>query len=63
MSPNLATYGIGCSSLYGKAIPSISFLALINVKNRSSHPLMMEQIIKQDLPIKKPIVIKMSEKS
>lgn len=44
--------------MYGKAIPSISFLALslINVKNRSSHPLMMEQIVKQDLPVKKPIV-------
>ncbi len=58
------TYGIGrfFSSLYGKAIPSISFLALslINVKNRSSHPLMMEQIVKQDLPVEKPIITKKS---
>ena len=58
------TYGIGrfFSSLYGKAIPSISFLALslISVNNRSSHPLMMEQIVKEDLPVEKPTVTKKS---
>ena len=35
------------SSLYGKAVPGLSFfsLSLISVKERTSYPLMMEQII------------------
>jgi hypothetical protein len=38
---------------------------MIDVKNRSFHPLMMEQIVKEDLPVEKPTVtqVKLSEKS
>ena len=37
------------SSLYGKAVPGLSFfsLSLISVKERTSYPLMMEQVIKE----------------
>ena len=42
------------SSLYGKSIPSISFLcmSLISVERRNSYPLVMEQIIKDKSPAK-----------
>ena len=46
------TYGIDrfFSSLYGKAIPGLSFLAvsLVSVKNRRSYPMMMEQIVRSN---------------
>lgn len=46
------TYGIDrfFSSLYGKAIPGLSFLAvsLVSVKERRSYPMMMEQIVRSD---------------
>jgi len=37
------------SSLYGKAVPGLSFfsLSLISVKERTSYPVMMEQVIKE----------------
>ena len=44
------TYGIDrfFSSLHGKAIPGLSFLAmsLVSVKHRRSYPMMMEQIVR-----------------
>ena len=46
------TYGIDrfFSSLYGKAIPGLSFLAvsLVSVKDRRSYPMMMEQIVRSN---------------
>ena len=38
------------SSLYGKAVPSISFfaLSLISIKQRRSFPMMLEQIVRSD---------------
>jgi len=46
------TYGLGrfFSSLYGKVVPSLSFLSLsiISVKHHRSYPLMMEQIIQEE---------------
>ena len=46
------TYGIDrfFSSLYGKAIPGLSFLAvsLVSVKNRRSYPMIMEQIVRSN---------------
>jgi putative transposase len=46
------TYGIDrfFSSVYGKAIPGLSFLAvsLVSVKNRRSYPMMMEQIVRSN---------------
>jgi len=45
------------SSLYGKAVPGLSFfsLSLISVKERASYPVMMEQVIKEkaEKPAKK----------
>jgi len=45
------TYGLGrfFSSLYGKSVPGLSFfsLSLISVKERTSYPVMMEQVIKE----------------
>jgi len=45
------------SSLYGKPVPGLSFfsLSLISVKERSSYPVMMEQVIKEkaEKPAKK----------
>jgi len=49
------TYGLDrfFSSLYGKPVPGLSFfsLSLISVKERTSYPVMMEQVIKEQ---KKP---------
>jgi len=49
------TYGLDrfFSSLYGKRVPGLSFfsLSLISVKERTSYPVMMEQVIKEE---KKP---------
>lgn len=38
------------SSLYGKPVPGLSFLALslVNVRERRSHPIMMEQIVRSE---------------
>jgi putative transposase len=48
------TYGLDrfFSSLYGKAVPGVSFfsLSLISVKERTSYPVMMEQILKDQEP-------------
>jgi putative transposase len=45
------TYGLDrfFSSLYGKPVPGLSFfsLSLISVKERSSYPVMMEQVVKE----------------
>ena len=45
------------SSLYGKAVPGLSFfsLSLISVKERSSYPVMIEQVVKEktEQPAKK----------
>ncbi len=45
------TYGLDrfFSSLYGKAVPGLSFfsLSLISVKERTSYPVMMEQVVKE----------------
>jgi hypothetical protein len=45
------SYGLGrfFSSLYGKPVPGLSFfsLSLISVKERTSYPVMMEQMIKE----------------
>jgi len=46
------TYGLDrfFSSLYGKPVPGLSFfsLSLISVKERTSYPVMMEQVIKEE---------------
>jgi putative transposase len=46
------TYGLDrfFSSLYGKPIPGLSFfsLSLISVKERTSYPVMMEQVVKEE---------------
>ena len=46
------TYGLDrfFSSIHGKAIPSLSFLALslVSVKERCSYPMAMEQIVRDD---------------
>lgn len=46
------TYGLDrfFSSLYGKAVPGLSFfcLSLISVKKRISYPIMMEQVVKEE---------------
>ena len=46
------TYGLDrfFSSIYGKAIPSLAFLALslVSVKERRSYPMTIEQIVKDD---------------
>ena len=46
------TYGLDrfFSSLYGKAVPGLSFfsLSLISVNERTSYPVMMEQVIKEE---------------
>ncbi len=46
------TYGLDrfFSSLYGKPVPGLSFfsLSLISVKERTSYPVMMEQIVKDE---------------
>jgi len=46
------TYGLDrfFSSLYGKPVPGLSFfsLSLISVKKRSSYPVMMEQVVKEE---------------
>ena len=46
------TYGLDrfFSSLYGKAVPGLSFfsLSLISVNKRTSYPVMMEQVIKEE---------------
>ena len=46
------TYGLDrfFSSLYGKPVPGLSFfsLSLISVKERTSYPVMMEQIVKEE---------------
>lgn len=46
------TYGLDrfFSSLYGKPVPGLSFfsLSLISVKKRTSYPVMMEQVIKEE---------------
>ncbi|MCG9126770.1 transposase [Candidatus Poribacteria bacterium] len=46
------TYGLDryFSSLYGKAIPGLSFLAvsLVSVKDRRSYPMLMEQIVRSN---------------
>jgi hypothetical protein len=53
------TYGLDrfFSSLYGKAVPGLSFfgLSLISVKQRTSYPVMLEQTIKEaeEKPVKK----------
>jgi len=53
------TYGLDrfFSSLYGKAVPGLSFfsLSLISVNQRTSYPVMMEQTIKEaeEKPVKK----------
>jgi hypothetical protein len=53
------TYGLDrfFSSLYGKPVPGLSFfsLSLISVKERTSYPVMMEQVIKEkeDQPTQK----------
>ena len=53
------TYGLErfFSSLYGKAVPGLSFfsLSLISVNQRTSYPVMMEQTIKEaeEKPVKK----------
>ena len=39
---------------------ALAFSLLISVKNRSSHPLMMEQIVKEVSPVEKPIIAKES---
>ena len=45
------TYGLDrfFSSLYGKPVPGLSFfsLSLISVKERTSYPVMMEQVLKE----------------
>ena len=45
------TYGLGrfFSSLYSKPVPGLSFfsLSLISVKERTSYPVMMEQVVKE----------------
>ncbi len=45
------------SSLYGKAVPGLSFfsVSLISVKERTSYPMMMEQVFKEkaEKPVKK----------
>jgi len=53
------TYGLDrfFSSLYGKSVPGLSFfsLSLISVKERTSYPVMMEQVVKdkQEKPTQK----------
>ena len=46
------TYGLDrfFSSLYGKPVPGLSFfsLSLISVKERTSYPVMMEQVVKEE---------------
>ena len=46
------TYGLGrfFSSLYGKPVPGLSFfsLSLISVKERTSYPMMTEQVVKEE---------------
>ena len=46
------TYGLDrfFSSLYGKPVPGLSFfsLSLISVKERTSYPVMMEQVLKEE---------------
>jgi hypothetical protein len=46
------TYGLGrfISSLYGKPVPGLSFfsLSLISVKERTSYPVMTEQVVKEE---------------
>lgn len=46
------TYGLDrfFSSLYGKPVPGLSFfcLSLISVKGRTSYPVMMEQVVKEE---------------
>lgn len=55
------TYGLDrfFSSLYGKAVPGLSFfsLSLISVKQRTSYPLMMEQGLKEteEKPVQKAV--------
>ena len=45
------SYGLGrfFSSLYGKPVPGLSFfsLSLLSVKERTSYPMMMEQVVKE----------------
>src|SRR4030067_1627140 len=54
------TYGLGkfFSSIYGRAVPGVSFLclSLVSVKKREAYPVMVEQIIKepQEKPVEKP---------
>jgi len=47
------TYGLDrfFSSLYGKPVPGLSFfsLSLLNVNERTSYPVMMEQVIKEEV--------------
>jgi len=48
------TYGLDrfFSSLYGKAVPGLAFfsLSLISVKQRTSYPVMLEQVLKDPAP-------------
>ena len=61
MSPNLITlWNRTFHPCMARPFQALAFYLLISVKNRSSHPLMMEQIIKKDLPVEKSIVIKKS---
>jgi putative transposase len=60
------TYGLDrfFSSLYGKPVPGIAFfaLSLISVKQRTSYPVMMEQVIKADADKQKPKPSKQAKK-
>jgi putative transposase len=53
------TYGLDrfFSSIYGKPVPGLSFfvLSLINVAQRSSHPILVEQIIRPPKSQEKPV--------
>ena len=61
------TYGLDrfFSSLYGKPVPGIAFLglSLISVKQRVSHPVMMEQVIKPEPEKQEPKPAKPAKKS
>jgi len=60
------TYGLDrfFSSLYGKPVPGIAFfgLSLISVKQRVSHPVMMEQVIKPEPEKQEPRPSKSAKK-
>ena len=59
------TYGLDrfFSSLYGKPVPGLAFfgLSLISVKERKSYPMLMEQVVKEE--VEKPTKKKTKKKS